>query len=143
MREQEEVVRQYYDDMWNKWDFRLADELLHNEISFRGSLGSRVAGVSEFKKYMITVRSAFPDFHNQIEELVGREGLVAVRLKYKGTHLGPLFGIAPTGKRISYSGAAFYRFRGNKIAQGWVLGDVLGLLQQLRGRREGEPEMEN
>jgi len=92
---------------------------------------------------MITVRSAMPDFHNQIEELVVHEEVVAVRLKYTGTHLGPLFGIAPTGKRISYSGAAFYRFKHNKIVQGWVLGDVLKLLQQLRGRREGEPEIES
>jgi predicted ester cyclase len=69
--------------------------------------------------------------------------MIAVRLKYTGTHLGPIFGIRSTGKRISYSGAAFYRFRDNKIVQGWVLGDVLSLLQQLRGRREDEPEMDN
>jgi len=143
MGRHENIVRTYYNEMWNKWDFSLAHKLLHNEISFRGSLGSRVTGVSEFKKYMVTVRSAMPDFHNEIEELVGHEEVVAVRLKYAGTHLGPLFGIAPTGKRISYSGAAFYRFKHNKIVQGWVLGDVLELLQQLRGRREGEPEIES
>lgn len=143
MRKQEEVVRKYYNDMWNKWDFSLADKLLDKQISFRGSLGSTVVGVPEFKNYMTTVRSAFPDFRNQIEELVGQGDVVAVRLKYTGTHLGPLFGIACTGKRISYRGVAFFGFRVNKIAQGWVLGDVLGLLQQLRGRKEGEPEMKN
>jgi predicted ester cyclase len=139
----QEVVRRYYNEMWNKWDFNLANKLLHHEIRFRASLVSRIVGILEFKKYMITVRSAFPDFHNQIEELVGQRDMIAVRLKYTGSHLGPIFGIRSTGKRISYSGAAFYRFMGNKIAKGWVLGDVLSLLQQLRGCREDEPEMQN
>lgn len=34
------LVARYYDEMWNKWNFALVDELLAKEISFRGSLGT-------------------------------------------------------------------------------------------------------
>ena len=38
--------------------------------SFRGSLGTTCDGRQEFKHYAKTVRSAFPDWHNQVEEIL-------------------------------------------------------------------------
>jgi len=42
---------------------------------------------------METVRRAFPDFHNRVEELVAEGDKVVARLTYTGTHRGELFGI--------------------------------------------------
>jgi predicted ester cyclase len=56
------------------------------------------------------------------------------RLTYRGTHGGELFGIAPTGRRIQYAGAAVFTFRGARIAEVWVLGDLFWLISQLQGR---------
>jgi predicted ester cyclase len=126
-----QLIRRYYEEMWNLWSFDLADELLSPGISFRGSLGTQVRGVQEFKAYMNKVRTAFPDFRNTIDEVVADEWRVAVRLTYDGTHLGELFGVGPTGRRIRYSGAAFFRRAGQRLVDGWVLGDVHDLRAQL------------
>ena len=77
------------------------------------------------------VRDAFPDFHNELEEMVEEGERVFARLRYTGTHRGELFGIPATGRRIAYMGAALFRFRGSRIWSVWVLGDVDGLKRQL------------
>src|SRR5258708_23326646 len=121
--------------MWNRWDFDLAEVLLDPEIQFRGSLGMEVRGVAGFQGYMRTVQAAFPDFTNTIDELIaegaGEASHVAARLTYGGTHRGELFGVAPSGNRIEYSGAAFFEIAGGKVARGWVLGDTTSLQKQL------------
>ncbi len=125
------LVLRYYEELWNKWDAALADELIAADISFRGSLGFAVQGLTSFKEYMAMVRGAFPDFHNAVEELVAEGDQVVARMTYSGSHRGELYGLAPTGKRVSYSGIAIFRIKAGKIAAGWVMGDALGLMKQL------------
>ncbi len=125
------IIRRYYLEMWNRWIFALADRLLSPDIRFRGSLGVDVRGIEAFRGYMRHVQCAFPDFSNTIEEVVAQETKIVARLTYRGTHRGELFGIPPTGKRIAYSGAAFFRISRGKIAEGWVLGDTTALIRQL------------
>jgi predicted ester cyclase len=55
------------------------------------------------------------------------------RLTYRGTHRGELFGLPGSARQVEYAGAALFRLRSGRIAAVWVLGDVFGLLQQLRG----------
>jgi predicted ester cyclase len=40
-------------------------------------------------------------------------------------------GVAPTGKRATWTGIAIDRIAGGKIAESWVNWDMLGMLQQL------------
>jgi steroid delta-isomerase-like uncharacterized protein len=126
------LVRRYYEELWNRWDFPLADELICEAVAFRGSLGVSVHGREGFKDYMRTVRGAFPDFHNGVEELIAEGDRVVARLTYTGSHQGALFGIGATGRRVSYAGVAIFRIAEGCIVEGWVLGDVHGLVHQLR-----------
>jgi steroid delta-isomerase-like uncharacterized protein len=126
-----QLIQRYYEDMWNIWDFAVADEIIHEAIDFRGSIGLTVKGRDGFKGYMRTIQAAFPDFHNTIEEMIAEEKKVVAVLTYSGTHHGTLFGVPPTGKRIQYAGTAIFRIEGDQITRGWVLGDTLGLLLQL------------
>ena len=127
------LVRRYYEEMWNCWDFAQADELIAEGLAFRGSLGNSVRGREGFKRYMRAVRRVFPDFHNRVEELIAEGDRVVARLTYTGTHAGELLGIAPTGHRVNYAGVALFRIASGQIAEGWVLGDLYGLSGQLRG----------
>ncbi len=125
------IIRRYYEDLWNPWNLEAANALISPEMEFRGSLGITVRGIEGFQGYMSTVRSAFPDFHNRVEDLVAEGDKVVARLTYTGTHQGEMFGLAPTGRTITYPGIAVFRISGDKIVEGWVMGDRLGLFQQL------------
>jgi steroid delta-isomerase-like uncharacterized protein len=126
------LVRRYYEELWNRWDFALADDMIGESVVFRGSLGVCVQGREGFRDYMRTVRRAFPDFHNRVVELIAEGDRVVARLTYAGTHQGELFGIGATGRRVSYVGVAIFRIADGCIVEGWVLGDVHGLVHQLR-----------
>lgn len=125
------LVERFYSDMWNRFDQSVFPELLARDFRFRGSLGQEMRGHEEFGRYVDFIQQAFPDFHNRVEEIVSEGDRSFARLTYTGTHQGELFGVAPTGKRIEYSGAALFSFRDERITSVWVLGDVHGLLRQL------------
>lgn len=126
------LVRRYYEEFWNSWRFEIAEELIERDVSFRGSLGRMVAGRDGLIGYMKHVRTAFPDFFNSVEELIAENNRVVARLIYTGTHQGEIFGIPATGHRIHYAGVGVFQVSGGRIAEGWVLGDLAGLLLQLR-----------
>jgi steroid delta-isomerase-like uncharacterized protein len=127
------LVRSWYDEMWNRWDETVFGRILDPDVELRGSLGQTHRGFAALASYMQFVRAAFPDFHNEIEVMVEEGDAVFARLRYTGTHRGAIFGIAPTGRRIEYAGAALFRFRNGRIWNVWVLGDVDGLKRQLAG----------
>ena len=59
---------------------------------------------------------------------------MAACLTYRGTHMGEMFDIEATGRRIRYIGTAIFVFRDGLISNAWVLGDRLELLNQLGDR---------
>lgn len=127
-----QLIRRYYEELWNQWRFELADELVEAEVRFRGSIGRMVVGRGGLVSYMKHIRGIFPDLYNSIETLVAEDDRVAAQLTYSGTHRGEMFGIAPTERRIRYSGVGIFQIASGKIIEGWVLGDLAGLLLQLR-----------
>ena len=126
------LIRRYYEELWNAWDAAAIDELIAPDIEFRGSIGRVVHGIEEFRDYVAQIRAAFPDFHNEIEELIAEDDRVVARLTYSGTHRGAILGLAATGKRIRYDGIAIFTIRDGKIVRAFVLGDVDALKRQLR-----------
>lgn len=68
---------------------------------------------------------------NTVEELLVAEDSVVARLTYRGTHRGPLFGIAATGKVVSYPRMAWFRFADGRIAAARIVGDTGRLLRDL------------
>ena len=129
--ENKELVRRYYEEMWNRWDLSLAEQLLAPDLRFHGSLGTDATGIREFHRYARSVWLAFPDFHNQVEEMIGERDRVVARVTYTGTHRGEVMGIAPSGRRVRYEGAAWFRIDGGRIAEVYVVADRESLLRQL------------
>ncbi|WP_343577530.1 ester cyclase [Mycobacterium sp.] len=126
-----DLARRFYERLWNEWDDTAVDDTLAPDITFRGSLGTSTAGRDQWRAYRDQIRGGAPDFHNEIVDLISDAHRAAARLRYSGTHLGPLLGIPATGRRFVYSGAAFFTTADNLIADIWVLGDLDTLRQQL------------
>ncbi|WP_295119570.1 ester cyclase [uncultured Leifsonia sp.] len=132
VRDVEVLVREFYDRLWNQWDDEHVESILSDDFHFRGSLGQTTSGRRAWREYRDRVRSAAPDFHNEILEMIASGDRAAVRLRYTGTHAGHLLGHPPTGRRFSYEGTAFFTRTDDRLVRGWVLGDRAGLDEQLR-----------
>ncbi|HEX3297228.1 MAG TPA: ester cyclase [Nocardioides sp.] len=127
----ERLVRRFYHDLWNRWDDEGVEELLHEDFTFRGSLGTETRGRDEWRSYRDAVRAGSSDFHNEILDLVADGDRAAARLRYTGSHTGPLAGLPATGRRFSYAGAAFFTGDARQLTSAWVLGDLTALREQL------------
>jgi SnoaL-like polyketide cyclase len=101
----EELVKRFYHELWNRWDLGVAGEILAEDVRFRGTLGSTLEGREAFKGYVETVRRAFPDWRNRIDEAISCGDRVVTRMTWSGTHEGELSGVEPTGARVEYVGA--------------------------------------
>ena len=67
------------------------------------------------------VRSAFPDTHYEVDDLIAGGDKVVVRWRLLGTHQGDFRGTAPTGRPIELKGIAIYRVEGGKLMERWVV----------------------
>jgi predicted ester cyclase len=103
----------------------------------RGSLGTTLTGRDEFKRYVETVFAAFPDWDNRIDEILASDNRVVTRLTWSGTHRGQFRHVEPTGARVRYCGAGFFRLSGGLIEEAWIVGDTQELWRAL-GVLQGE-----
>jgi predicted ester cyclase len=129
------LVERFYRDVWNGWDDSAVDELLAPGFVFRGSLGDETRGRDGFRFYRDKVRAAFPDFHNELRCLIVDGDQAAAQLLCTGHHESDVLDIPPTGVRIRYEAAAFFRAHGDWLEEAWVLGDLDNLRRQLAAGR--------
>ena len=125
------LVHRFYAILWNEWDDSEVDDVLAEDFTFRGSLGTETTGRDGWRSYRDTIRQGAPDFHNNLVDLIAYGDRAAARLQYSGHHHGRLAGIEPTGRKFEYAGAAFLTEREGKLASAWVLGDLDSLRRQL------------
>jgi steroid delta-isomerase-like uncharacterized protein len=84
-----------------------------------------------YRRYILEVRTAFPDICFRIEDQVAEGEMLVTRYTIGGTHTGVFMGIRPTGRRISVTGMTMHRVHDGKFAESWTQWDVAGLLHQL------------
>jgi steroid delta-isomerase-like uncharacterized protein len=126
------IVRRLFEEVWNKGNLQLTDELLAPNYAHHDASTPDVGrGPESEKKRAALYRTAFPDIRLTVEEIIAEGETVVARWSCRGTHKGDLSGIAPTGKPFTISGVSIARLANGKIAEGWVNWDALGLMQQL------------
>jgi len=129
-----ELVRSLH-DLWNGGDLALITEIYAPDFVGHWPGGSEIplqrghAGISEA---IIRIRSAFPDWHEEIVDIFASRDRVTSRYISTGTHLGgTLWGAAPTGRRVKIQEISIYRVDQNRVAEQWCAFDDLGRLRQL------------
>jgi len=125
-------VRRLFEEVWNKGQMPVADELLAPSYTHHDSSTPDVGRGPESEKKRVTLyRNAFPDIRFTIEDMLAEGETVVARWSCRGTHKGQLNGIAPTGKQFNITGVSIARFTNGKMFEGYVNWDALGLMQQL------------
>jgi predicted ester cyclase len=125
------VIESFYADIWNRHDKTKIPELLHTNFTFRGSLGQNKTGHDGFGAYVDFVHAALANYRCDILELVIEAPKAFAKIRASGLHRSEFFGFAPTGKYVEWAGAALFTFKGSKVSDLWVLGDVYGLMKML------------
>jgi steroid delta-isomerase-like uncharacterized protein len=74
-----------------------------------------------------------PDLSVAIEASVANGDMAAASFVYTGTHRGDYLGVAPTGKSLRFTSCDIFRIRDGKIVEHWGMGDIAGMLAQMKG----------
>jgi steroid delta-isomerase-like uncharacterized protein len=126
------AVRRLFDELWNKGNLPVADELIAPIYTHHDASTPDVGRGPEGEKKRVThYRNSFPDMRLTIEDIIAEGETVIARWSCRGQHKGELNGIAPTGKQFAISGVTIARFANGKMVEGYVNWDALGLMQQL------------
>jgi steroid delta-isomerase-like uncharacterized protein len=120
-------VRTLYEECMNPGNWALLEQLIAPD--YAGPQGEK--GPNAFKSVIMGLKSAFPDIHYTVEDIVAEGDSVAIRWHWSGTHRAPFRGFAPTQKSFTNTGAAIFHLRDGKIVASTIETDRLGFLQQL------------
>ena len=124
--------RRTIEEVFNQGDLAIVDELVAPDfLNHDGPPGMNNRGPDSTRQIVRMLRTAFPDLHVTIEELVAEGDTVAGRVTMRGTHLGPFQGIAPTGRSFQQDHMHFVRFRDGKAIEHRAVRDDLGMMRQL------------
>jgi predicted ester cyclase len=123
-----DLSRRLYDEVWNG-RYEAAAELFHPDFTHAAAPGLRgpEAKLAAIRRY----RTALPDLHVKIEDMVVQDDQVAVRASMSGTDTGGFAGRPPTGRVLQAWAVDFLGFRDHQIITDWTGADWLGTFVQL------------
>jgi predicted ester cyclase len=55
-------------------------------------------------------------------------------MRFHGYHQQEIFGVAPRGRHVWWTGMPIFTFDGAKVRDLYVLGDIYGLIARLKGQ---------
>ncbi len=130
--ENKAIFRRYVEEVGNKGNLELADEIFGRYISHQSDGRTEERGPEDVKRFIGEFRQAFPDFRTTIEYQVAEGDKVVTRWRASGTHQGETEGLGPpTGNRMEITGISIERISEGKVVESWDNYDAMGMMQQL------------
>jgi len=124
------IVRRMFEEIFNQGNLALVDPWVAATF-VNHAAPAHMPGPESLKEHVVLLRTAFPDLHFTVEELIADEERVAARVTFSGTHRGVFRGFPPTDKSFVQSQMHVIHFVEGKAVGHWAVRDDLGLMQQL------------
>jgi predicted ester cyclase len=126
------LVRLHIEGMWQDGRFDLADQLFHQDFVDHHPTPGLPEGAAGIVKMAQAIKEGFPEHSYEIVHLFATGDLVVDHWIFRGINTGSLFGAAPTGRSIEFSGTDIIRVRDGRIAELWHVEELARLQQQLQ-----------
>jgi steroid delta-isomerase-like uncharacterized protein len=128
-----DVVRRLH-EIWTTGDAERADDVYAKDFVAHfpssGELPER-RGLDGVRRGIQRIKTAFPDWREDVEDMVAEGNRVVTRYVSRGTHRGTFWGIAASGRRVELPEISIYRIVRGKVAEQWCAFDELTRMQQL------------
>jgi predicted ester cyclase len=131
MNENEQAYRTVIDQGYNKGNLAALDQVVAAGF-VEHQAGIMPPTLDGLKTSIKNLRSAFPDLHVTIDDMLLNGDKTWARLTARGTQQGAFGGLAPTGKSFMITVFDQCRFENGKIVEHWGVADQFALLMQLR-----------
>jgi steroid delta-isomerase-like uncharacterized protein len=128
-----DVVRRLH-ELWTTGDPDAATEVYAEDFVAHfpasGELPER-RGVDGVRSGIRRIKTAFPDWREDVDDMVTEGNRVVTRYTSRGTHRGAFWGIAASGRRVELPEISIFRVARGKVAEQWCAFDELTRMQQL------------
>ena len=91
----------------------------------------QLKGLESMKQTAIMLFKGFPDLNVTIENITAEGDKVWDHVTAVGTHTGQYRGVAPTGKKITFSGVRIWRIIDGKVVERTSVYDFLDMFKKL------------
>ncbi len=129
-KKNQNLVKRWF-QMWNTGDLASAEEIFATDFVNHDLNHPEKTHFESCRAWVSENRTAFPDFHVEVHDMIAEGDKVASRWTVTGTHKGNLSGVPPTSVRVTVTGMNIHRLVDDKIAEAWWSYDMLGMMQQL------------
>ncbi len=130
--EENKATLRRFIEAYNNRNLEIFEELVEPDFIDRTH---RQKGREPFKKLFTLAFAGFPDWHEEIEDMVAEGEKVWVKVKATGTHTGnwELLGISlpATGKKITMPMVFFFRIINGKLVETGELDDQLDFFHKM------------
>lgn len=132
--ENKELVRRWFEEVWNKGRADAIDEMFDENGIAHGlsdDPSQPIKGPTQFKPFHTVFREAFPNMVIVVEDMIAEDDRVAARCSIRAKHEGNFRGRAATQSPVEFTGIAIVRIENGKIVEAWNNFDFMKLHQQL------------
>jgi len=124
------VARRYFDEVCNERKLDVADEIIADDFVSHVPNSPPASGPSGIKEGVAIYQEAL-NGHWDVQEMFSVDDRVVTGWIGRGTHVGEINGIAPTGKTVAVDAITVHRVADGKIPEDRTVWDTLGMLQQI------------
>lgn len=129
--ENRKIAVEFSEGIGNEGYLDLVDEHLADDWVGHNSAVPEPIGPDGLKEFASTLRTAFADLENTVEDVIAEGDMVAIRTRFTGTHEGEFMGIEPTGTEVEIQEFTIARLEDGKVVETRSQPDVMGMMLQL------------
>ena len=123
------TVQRIFDEIVNGGNLELIDELF--DSSYTSDTPQGTFDLAGFKNYVGAWRTAFPDLHTEVVDIIEEGDAVAWSIRAKGTNTGEFMGMPATGKSMDNFSLNMGWFRDGRAVRHVMVMDQMQVMQQL------------
>ncbi|MEO1299857.1 MAG: ester cyclase [Cyanobacteria bacterium J06636_16] len=126
----EELVISFFERVYNRKDFDYVMEIHAEDYYENTATGAR--SNQDCRDIIKKTCLIFPDLHVEVNEILAKNEIAAVRPTFTGTHKDTFFGLAATNKIITFEAMEFFRIVDGLIIESWGNWPIFYILERLK-----------
>lgn len=134
-----EILRRHFEEVLNQGQLSVIDEIysdryvLDAPVQTDGSVAAHgeTHGRDGLKRRVTLFRTAFPDIHFSVDNMLAEGNQVAVQYTFRGTHTGRFGELEPSGSTINVTGILIALVLDDRIESAYSVFDSGDMMHQL------------
>jgi steroid delta-isomerase-like uncharacterized protein len=124
------IAKREIEELWNRGNLTAAGEIISVNCVLHEA-AQEIKGIDSFKVFVKDFRTAFPNAHFAIDDVIVEGDKGVVRYTFRGKHEGDYLGVGPTDREVTVTGIRLSRVADGKIQETWNYLDKLSVLVQV------------